>query len=268
LNGDIVRRFLDTIFLWILPGIHSHWIEAGVLIGFCVAFAWLAWRNSRQPDNLGRTNSMFIGVLLTFLISYTAILGASLSFFDASTPIDNRILSPLLVAGMMILLLACGYASQRAWLSALAGFALLLVVIIFMSSALHRSRDLLSNIRASGAGFTGRAWKTSPLIVWMKTLEGEPTIVTNQAMAVQFTTQRLSIQIPENLDPVTAQVRSQYQDELARTRALLKKPDSYLVLFGAAGSFPEPDPGLIAGLEPLLSEADGRVYVDPASRIR
>lgn len=104
---------------------------------------------------------------------------------------------------------------------------------------------------------------TSPLIQWLRDLDNESTIVTNQAMAVYFLTEIPAYQIPERFDPVKSEERLGYDLEIESLGILLQEPNSYLVLFESSDSTSPSSIDLFENLQLVLATEDGRVYLTP-----
>jgi hypothetical protein len=155
----------------------------------------------------------------------------SISFFDASTRIDERILSPFFVS-MMVSVLLLVFSLGNRWLKLIliTGFISLLVLGP-LPDQWKETQAMISSIRQNGAGFTTRYWRNSEVVDWIQNQEDDATIITNRAMVVNFLTAYPAIQIPERWDPVKDKIREDYQIEIDQMSANLKKPNAYLVLF-------------------------------------
>jgi hypothetical protein len=94
------------------------------------------------------------------------------------------------------------------------------------------TQDIISSMQQNGAGFTTRYWRSSELVHWIQKQEDGAIIITNRAMVVNFLTGYPAIQVPEKWDPVKDRIREDYQIEIDKMSANLKKPNAYLVLFG------------------------------------
>ena len=263
INSDTMRQFLDVIFYWFSPKLHSHWLEVAFLSLVFVICAAFAWREIRRRCEADRKAPYLVIILLIFSVVYVAFLMVSLSFFDASTRISNRILSPLFLAFVLIVMLTMSYSVRRAGQFIFPAVFLFILFIGPLPYMLQQTNQMLTTIQRSGSGFTSRAWMTSPLIQWLRDLDNESTIVTNQAMAVYFLTEIPAYQIPERFDPVKSEERLGYDLEIESLGILLQEPNSYLVLFESSDSTSPSSIDLFENLQLVLATEDGRVYLTP-----
>lgn len=78
--------------------------------------------------------------------------------------------------------------------------------VLVLKQAGLESLDLARSMRVEGSGFCSREWHESDLIGWILDRGDKVSIITNQAMAVRYLTDHPAIQVPEQWDPVKAQV--------------------------------------------------------------
>jgi len=261
INSDTLRQFLDTIFYWFSPKLHSHWLEVVLLSLVFVISAAFAWRQIRRHCETDCRAPYLAIILLIFSVVYVVFLMVSLSFFDASTRISNRILSPLFLAYVLIVLLTMSYSVKRVGQFIIPLGFLVILFIGPLPYMLQQTNQMLTNIKRSGSGFTSQAWMTSPLIQWIRDSDSELVIITNQAMAVNFLTDIPAYQLPERFDPVKAEVRPEYGQQMQGLRTLLKEPHSFMVLFEQRDLSIPADADLIEGLELIFTATDGWVYI-------
>jgi hypothetical protein len=260
IDTDNIRQILGVIFSWITPDIHSHWLEAvGLTALFVFVFAY-AWQQIWFRCDIDCWAPYLIIVLQLFAISYVFLLLVSLSFFDASTRMDDRILAPLFLTGLLALMVAVGHMLKKAWHLILPVTLLIIGLIGPLPYMVRQSNEMLLVMRNSGAGFSSPAWRNSQLIQWINSQEDDPIIVTNQAMAVRYLTKIPAYQVPERFDPVKAEVRPDYILQMQSIRMLLNEPHSFMVLFERRDLSMPADADLVEDLELIFTATDGWVY--------
>ena len=260
INSDTLRQFLDTIFYWFSPKLHSHWLEVALLTLVFVISAAFAWRQIRRHCETDCRAPYLAIILLVFSVVYVVFLMVSLSFFDASTRVSNRILSPLFLAFVLVVVLTMSYSTRRVAQLIIPAVFLAILFIGPLPYMLQQTNQMLTNIQRSGSGFTSQAWMTSPLIQWIRDSDSELVIITNQAMAVNFLTDIPAHQIPERFDPVKEEVRPDYMQQMQSIRMLLTEPQSFMVLFERRDLSMPTDADLVEGLELIFTATDGWVY--------
>jgi len=230
-NADNLRQFLDVIFNWFWPGIHSHWMEIGLLFGLFALFTVFAVRNLHHRRAYIRAGASFVLLNLIFVIVYCSAIVVSLTFFDASTRVDDRILSPVFLSVVLsgLITMANSLPTGMRWAGAIA--LSLLLIIGPWPDMLRDSAGKLEFMRESGYGFASRGWRNSEAIEWIRNLDGDPTLATDEAMAVYYLSGVPAIQLPERLDPVKQVERAEYAQELQGVLDLLENPNGYLILF-------------------------------------
>jgi hypothetical protein len=260
---ETLRDFFDYIAAWFIPREPSTRLVAVMFVVVLILLCTFAYLRIRRSRGSGRSAPMFVLILVTYLVLYLLTLFISFSFFDASTRLDDRILSPIFIAGVLAILLTLGYLlSGKLQILVPIG----LVALWFfgpLASMWQQSKESLSSMRDEGGGFTSKAWRSSDLIKWIDSTDDQATIYTNQALVVYFLTKRPAYQLPERWDPVKAVVRSDYPAQLAKIREKLKAADTFLVMFKQRDLSLPPETEVSAGLALLFSCEDGEVFIDP-----
>ena len=262
---DKLKEGFSTISLWFLPSSinikHRMIIILSGLLPFGVAFIrWLWTRGSirKIAQDIREKDSAFafLGSLFLYAVIYIAALGFSLTFFDSSTRLNNRILVPVWV--ILLVFLVVGIHQFRGALKLYAG-GIAFVLIVFNA---HRSFPLLRNFQQEGGGFNGLEWRTSETISMVEELNPVSSIYSTEASAVYYLTRLPAYWVPEKVDPVKQQIRSEYEDQLSEMRARLSEPDSYLVVFWGSLKREELPPlvEMTEGLMILYEGEDGGIY--------
>lgn len=130
-------------------------------------------------------NLIFITIGLSFFVSYFAVLLFSITFFDASTPIDGRLLLPVFVLGILTLfplisLYSSVYRHKRAWRLLIAG-----AFGWFLASTPIMMRAAM-NSHANGIGYNSVAWNQSPTLAKLSSLHPEVEIYSNGSDIIRY----------------------------------------------------------------------------------
>jgi hypothetical protein len=151
--------------------------------------------------------------MISFTITYLLFLLISISLFDARTPIDNRILSPIHVIGIILIASIPGMTSNF-WNKVHLRWSfyglLFLVICINAVSAI----SLMINHHNNGSGFTNKAWGQSESIEYIKSLQDDKTVYSNAADVVEFLTGKHIISIPSKYNPTSMLSNSDFAKQL------------------------------------------------------
>jgi hypothetical protein len=207
---------------------------------------------------------MFISTITLFLAVYMFSLAFSITFVDASTPLDNRILSPAYTI-LLILFVLLFWSNINRRKNNVILLPLFLLIGVFAWNSWSGSSEVLELLREDGIGFTRRTWRESETISWVSSLPGDALIYTNERFAVSYITGRPAFSIPEKINPVTADVRPEFGQALATMHERLETPNAYLLLFHPHGlrvGMPTRDE-ITFPLSRLEEYEDAWIYIDP-----
>lgn len=160
---DLLEHGLSTIGRW-------FWDESlvAILLSFCV---WIVIRNIRFSSN---KDTKFSTVAALFALVYICFLIAAISFTDAATSLDDRMLSPVFVVLVVVI------SDSATLLNRPAGSAFVITMLAFMLALpLHLSLDLLQLSRTNGLEFASRQWQETPIVQRLRTMSSEFRVATN-----------------------------------------------------------------------------------------
>jgi len=256
-----------VISLWLLPAQVPGAVRAGLLVAVALlvvlgAVIVLRGMSSGREGGISEHSSTVL-VLAGFVVVYPAFLVASLSLFDASTPLDDRVLSPLYPVGLILALLVGDRLSQipqqgRYWRSAwrvLTG-CLVVVTLVLGSRAAQ-------GLRADGLGYASRGWRESVIIGAITELAPGTIIYSNEIDAIYLLTGRPAYQVPIRWDPVRATPREDYPQQLELMRERLAEGEGVLVAFSSLERqqhFLPSEEELAQGLNLMLWTESGAIY--------
>lgn len=267
LNLGHLESLLETVSTWLFPVSDSPlggWLSIPVLIllGFIALIATRQGQQDKRPDGIGRLPAL----LGFFTMSYGLLLAFSISFLDAQTPLDNRILSPVYVAAAFLflcllhILLSRPKTKGTRILSLFAGAVLVLLSI----SQLGQSASWLERSYKHGVGYASREWNQSQLMKYVRTLDPNVPIFSNGPDIVHLLTGRPAYMIPRRIDPGTILPNDSYGDELAAMRNELQEKKGVVVYFYKISwrwyLASESETREKLNLNPIVRTEDGAVY--------
>ena len=221
-----------TLLEWIAPGakLHSEKWLSGALVLFLLGLgAFLLFRILRKTPAFDQGVLKEIISLFLILLGYLASILTSLTFFDASTPLDNRILSPIFI--LLVLVLFAGiwrsdiYHQYRPvrWLA--VG-----IIIVWAILGMNASQGILGKMRQEGSLFDSPHWQNSQLVDLMRQVPSETIIYSNESLYLTYVLSRPVRQLPERSDPVKGVNRPEYLTQVAVMQDAFNDPHSLLVI--------------------------------------
>jgi hypothetical protein len=176
-----------------------------------------------------------IKLFVIFVIVYGLFLVFSISFLDANTPLDSRILSPVFIAGLIITIYTIGELGT--WISPrrdtrLFFHAVLVIfggvfLVSYLSAWIGLSRDVYTN----GIGFNDLAWKNSKTLEEVRQLSDGISIYTNSPEAIYIGTGRVAKSLPKKFESMTQTENTGLVFELSEMQQELKNEGGVLVYF-------------------------------------
>jgi hypothetical protein len=265
LDSGHLKSAANVMSTWLFPEtVPFHAKGPGLLITVALwvfVFAMAVRKNKRGTPQGLTTLPALLGI---YTVCYGLVLLLSISFFDPQIPIDNRTLSPVYIAGLLLILCLSGHY-LRTWVPARGiRIALVALCVVFSVSHLIQVMSWLTRSYREGLGYASRAWKQSELISHINNLSPETVVFTNGPEVVYLLTGRQAQMIPRKVNPGTREVNSDYLYEISGMKSVLKERKGVLVYFHSIpwrwylpseselqGEF---------GLSVRIRKQDGRVY--------
>lgn len=226
-------------FLIPFPSWQNWLFESGLLSAFLIGLGlvllarliFYAWKQLFQSPNHQITQSpnplAFTTTLYVF--GYLGAVVFSMSFFDASTKFQHRILAPLYVSWLILWVYGLHKLNKTTRLFSYVGLSLAAISLVFTT---YQAQIIIDELHHSaGLGYGSWKWRQSVIMARLNSLPPEVAIYTNSPPAVYHVTGRASRVLPSPVNPVSGQVRSNYQQDLAQLRADLLTGRAVLALF-------------------------------------
>lgn len=178
---------------------------------------------------------IFPCLCIIFFFSYISFLVISISFFDAATPLDTRIILPgFLIITIVIIswvwALSSALNSKKVW----HGFIFLILISAIINSV--RAITVAIDIHKNGRQFTSRRWQTSETIFSVASFANDVKIYSNWPEVIQFFTGRTGEMIPYVVFPLTNNPNINLEEELQIMCREVEKGTAIVVYFtGIAG---------------------------------
>ena len=209
-----IQRGLQEFFAFLVPlsRLRTTWYENFTFLGFFVAvliiflLTWLLPRGLKyflKPKNATRPETISFTTVL-YIFGYMGSLFVSLTLFDAATPLNDRIMSPVYVAVLVMLVYFIHKLfGQGKMMGKFLSFVLMLAVgVLFVSAQIRQVRAL----QETPTGFASWRWRESVVMETIRNLPEDVIVYTNQQPAVYFWTDRPAMVLPRG-DTQISEVR-------------------------------------------------------------
>lgn len=167
-------------------------------------------------------------------LGYLASIVVTMTWFDAATKFQLRIIAPVFVS-LLTLLVYFGYWLWQKQNRLLYAVTIVLALCIFALS-IHGMTDAVNQLRKGGQGYASFRWFDSEAMEFLRNLPEGTRIHSNQVAAVYLYTGRPGYVLPDLVDAVTGLPRGRYEEGVAELRADVLAGEAVLALFrfGAA----------------------------------
>ncbi len=262
---------LTTFSSWsLIPDTASSLIKAipaGLWLLLISYLVLRRWQSIRQPENRDLTAPPAIPgvivILMVFIPVYGSFLTFSLSFFDANTPLDNRILSPVLLALILIAIYWGRDIFLPGWHKRPTAILVLLAAVVLSTGYAYRSAAALRSAFFNGLGFNSLSWQRSETIRELRTLQPDIGIYSNAPEAILLHTGRPASRFPKPFEDTNQRPNPSYAQDYQRMQESITNGDAVLVYFDGlrAASSPSEDELIVQlGLSAGTATSDGTIY--------
>ncbi len=225
-----------------------------------------ASRRGASPRQSVLNTGSFPGIIWLILLwmpIYGLFLLASVTFLDANTPFDDRILAPLYPALIILSVYAIATVisssqRQQIWRWVAIGFALL-----FLIQAGLGTLPILNRTYHFGSGFSTPVWQESPLLAQIRSLPAETHIYSNAPEAVYFIAGKPAARLPRLFEVSAQQANQNFDRELAEIGEEMQAGQAVIVFFDQQGRQTNPSELDLNKRLPLLTSYqanDGRIF--------
>ena len=195
-----VQRGLREFFVFLMPlhGLRTAWYQNYMILAILLGiftFALLLWLLPRglkyfiNPQENTQPAILPYATVL-YIFGYMGSLLVSLTLFDAAPPLNDRILSPVYVAILMIFVY---FLHQTFSQGKMVGkFIASGVVIFFVATFMFSQISMVDELKQTPTGFASWRWRESIVMETIRELPEDVAIYTNQPPAVYFWTGRAS----------------------------------------------------------------------------
>ena len=175
----------------------------------------------------------FISTL--YIFGYLASIISSMTFFDASTKFQLRIVAPVYVSLIVMLVYLVYWLWQKDTSSRFTFYVSritfsILALYTFTSSAINIT-DTLTQLRKGGQGYASFQWFDSEAMKFLETLPAETRIYSNETAPVYLYTDHPGYVLPDLIDPVTGLPRGRFDEGVAELQADVLAGNAVLALF-------------------------------------
>ena len=206
---------MKTLAYWLLPGSGGTVAIIGSVLSAALAIVILlwAWRQGGTRRLIGLTT-----------VCYLVFIVLSITFIDALTPMDKRILAPVHVA--LIVLVPLWVATLRLSAPSLRVLATAFVLVMAV-----RAGGWVVNAPKSDLGYACRQWRESELARFIRTLPPDALIYTNAVDFLYLGTNRFAKPIPRLYYAVSRKPDVMYRERLRTMSEELQARNGYLIYF-------------------------------------
>ena len=212
--------------------------------------------SERQLSGDAKTSLLAVAV---FTLVYPAITLVSMSYVDASTILDHRLMIPFYMS--VLILLMFGLAWLFTHYGVIWKISTLLVVLVAAGWVGYEGWQEVKQLSLSGLGFNSLGVTASPTIRYIEQMP--PGIIySNRAYLVYIITDRLAYMLTGTSDPVTGSERVFAKEEVVSMREAVLAGKAYLVYFKDEGYATDPWYLVLSeGLRPIEEFSDGIIFM-------
>jgi hypothetical protein len=225
----------STVSEWLLPSTTPIALRAAALLLLIAAVIWLTvllWRNRSIPE-ASHARRCIAALLLTFILSYILVYILTITFFDSYIveKLSFRAMSPLLLAGMMLLVLSIQRIIDLRPAGTSFRYAVYLLLAGFIAVQSVQSIPWMFASRRDGIGLSSRVLRNSDLIAAVQKLPADTPVISNGTDIIFLQTGRTCYPFPARTEPASMLPNQDFAVRMSSLRQLVTDRRGVVVYF-------------------------------------
>jgi hypothetical protein len=264
-----IETLIETLYFFVFPVQFPKWLQAVVIFGIALAFLISTIKLSSLIDIRKEIKSsiriILFSLCITFFFAYIAFLMISISFFDAHTPLDFRILAPAFltfeIAFIILIWSLFRHTGQELLKWGLLSIAILSIALN-SRSAILRAIDIHNH----GRGYSSKAWRNSDTVHYLKSSSIDSNIYTNGADVIRFWIEMEATVLPQKIEQTTLIANDEYTEQMQILCDDVKEGDATIIFFTSINRSALPtldELGSECDLPILVELGDGIIFGNP-----
>ena len=194
---DHLKELVGRLCYLYFPIDVSPWLIIPVLLAIAAVIVAQLYR--QRPNAAAKT---LLSLIVVFCVIYVSFLVVSMSFFDASTTFEYRILAPVGVFAIVLTISLClkiATTADRAWVRWLTGA---FVVSVLVANAPEQWR-MATDLHHNGYYYSARQWRESETLAFLSSIPQSVTVYSNHPHAIGYLLGRRAQKVPIKFDPMS-----------------------------------------------------------------
>lgn len=231
MSADHWREAATTFAWWFLPYRLQNPVAGSVVMGLClIAFlcaVYWAFGELRRP--VRDPAKISGGIAATLALSYAAFLTATISLVHFNTPLDPRILGPVLVF-LLVGAVPLIFSSRQPQRRAVVVGGIFAVFLLWQTVTLVRT---WLKGPPEVHGFRSPRYQQSALFAPLRQAPDDALIVSNNPRLTSFIIDRQTWRLPQRLDPQSFRPNPYLEADLAVLQTATAQRGGFLLLFSS-----------------------------------
>jgi 4-amino-4-deoxy-L-arabinose transferase-like glycosyltransferase len=248
-----LRDLFRTVTLWFAPPAVPPSLRFLILalllaVGFGTLLA--ARKSQRQSrDMTFRMTLLLAEICVVFDLLYLLLLFVTISFFDASTTLELRLLVPIFPVTVLLSASCLALRREMFGRQSVGYRTLLIVALLILLSNAARFSARYRDIRANGVGFQTEQWRDEEIVNYVRSLPEDTALYSDNPALVYDATQRAPYPVPLRFDIQTTCANPQFEKEMKALADLGNRRNVIVILF---------ETNWLNGPAPPLAELTGK----------
>lgn len=209
---DVFRSMLGFIYpTSLLVGVKPIFIT--LLVILLVTILIIYFKQHHREINWHSFDVVILVSSLLFSVSYLLFLYISKSFFDAATPVDNRIMSPIFLT-LSIGIFSIIWIISQTLKKPMVWWSFLFFLVLSISIRTPKAILFAINIQKDGLYYTSRQWRDSESIKFVKSLADDVRVYSNGPDPVGFLAEKQSLSLPYKYSYTTHEENFRFTEQM------------------------------------------------------
>lgn len=248
------------------PGLFRLLLVA-ILLFVAVTLGVIAFRR-RDVRDLPAISEPFVWLVMLFVPTYLGFVVLTVSFLDANTPLDDRILAPVFIAMLVLAMTGVSIVLRLITRQKLVREVIIATLGVLVLAQLGSAMSWIRTYRQMGLGYSSPAWQQSETVAAVRALPPQVSVFSNAPEAIGLLARREAHSLPRKNAAMLGEANAGYDDEVAALREAVAS-GAVVVYFDALADRPVATASELASkmaLVPLKRTSDGFILgIEPAN---